>query len=107
MMKGDLHYEVVLDPTGRSHRIYFTDAVREDLPASIASNARLTIKRPNESAETIPLQIDDAGESWIGKGREVIDPRKATAAIAFTIAQEPYSIEIPFVIPAPTGAKTP
>ena len=107
MMKGDLHYEVVLDPTGRSHQIYFTDAVREDLPASIASCARLTIKRPREEDEQIAMAIDDSGESWIGKGREVIDPRKATVTIAFTIAHEPYSIEIPFVIPAPTGAKTP
>jgi len=32
MMKGDVHYEVVLDPDGRDHRVYFTDAVREDLP---------------------------------------------------------------------------
>ena len=46
MMKGDdLHYEVVLDPSGRSHRVYFTDAVREELPASVASDVALTIKR--------------------------------------------------------------
>ena len=46
MMKGDLHYEVVLDPTGRAHHIYFSDALREDLPASIASDVVLTIRRP-------------------------------------------------------------
>src|SRR2546427_733599 len=48
MMKGDdLHYEVVLDPAGRAHRVYFTDAVREELPASVASDVVLTIKRPS------------------------------------------------------------
>lgn len=28
LMKGDLHYEVVLDPTGQSFRVFFTDASR-------------------------------------------------------------------------------
>jgi len=100
MMKGDLHYEVVLDPSGRAYQVYFTDAVREDLPASIASSVSVTIKRPKESDETISLAIDDAGESWIGRGREVTDPGKTTATVAFTIAQERYSIDIPFVVPA-------
>ena len=60
MMKGDLHYEIVLDPTGRSHRIYFTDVVREDLPASIASSVAVTIKRPREADEQIAMAIDDS-----------------------------------------------
>ena len=100
MMKGDLHYEVVLDPSGRAYQVYFTDAVSEDLPASIASSVSVTIKRPKESDETISLAIDDAGERWIGRGREVTDPVKTTATVTFTIAQERYSIDIPFVVPA-------
>src|SRR5262245_63650773 len=43
LMKGDLHYEVVLDPSGKSYRVFFTDAVREELPASVASDVTLTI----------------------------------------------------------------
>jgi hypothetical protein len=100
LMKGDLHYEIVLDPSGRS-QLFFTDAVREDLPASIASAVTLTLKRPGESDETIALAIDDAGESWIGSGRRVSDPANTTATIAFTIAREPYAIEIPFSPPTP------
>jgi hypothetical protein len=100
MMKGDLHYEVVLDKTGRAYQVYFTDAVREDLPASIASAVTLTIKRPREADERIDMSIDDAGESWVGKGREVVDPQKTTASVAFTIAREPYSIDLPFVVPS-------
>jgi hypothetical protein len=99
MMKGDLHYEVVLDTSGRAYQIYFTDAVREDLPASMASSVTLTIKRPRQADERITMAIDDAGESWIGKGREVTDPQQTTATVAFTIAREPYSIDIPFVVP--------
>jgi hypothetical protein len=96
LMKGDLHYEVVLDPTGRSHRLFFSDAVREDLPASIASSVALTILRPAATDELIPLQIDGAGESWTGSGRAVIDPAKTTVRVAFTIKGEPYWIDVPF-----------
>jgi len=103
MMKGDLHYEVVLDKSGRSYQVYFTDAVREDLPASIASTVLLTIKRRGEQDEPIAMSIDDAGESWIGSGRAVWDPLKTNATVAFTIAREPYSIDMPFVIPSAPG----
>jgi hypothetical protein len=95
MMKGDLHYEVVVDPTGRSHRLFFTDAVRDDLPASIASAATLTIRRPAAPDEVVPLHIDDAGESWIGSGRAVPDRSKTSVGVAFTIQGEPYAIDLP------------
>jgi len=96
-MKGsDLHYEVVFDPTGRSHQLYFTDGMREDLPASIASEVTLTIRRPGEPDERIPMRIDEAGESWIGAGRAVKVPADATARVAFTIQHEPYWIDVPF-----------
>lgn len=101
MMKGDdLHYEVVLDPAGRAHHVYFSDAVREDLPAAVASDVRLTIHRPNQPDETVAMRIDDAGESWIGGGRTVESPRTATVRIAFSIAKEPYWIDLPFAQPS-------
>jgi hypothetical protein len=95
MMRGDLHYEVVVDPTGRSHQLFFTDAVRDDLPASIASSATVTIRRPGVADDVVPLRIDDTGESWIGSGREVSDRAKATVSVAFTIQGERYSIDLP------------
>jgi len=97
MMKGeDLHYEVVLDPSGREHRVYFTDAVREDLPASVASDVALTIKRPSAPDESVGMQIDDAGESWVGRSRPIADPATTTARLAFSIRREPYWIDLPF-----------
>ena len=96
LMNGDLHYEVVLDPAGRSHRLFFSDAVREDLPASIASSVALTIFRPGATDELIPLQIDGTGESWTGSGRVVADPAKTTVRVTFTIRGEPYWIDVPF-----------
>jgi hypothetical protein len=96
MMKGELHYEVVLDPTGHAHQLYFSDASRVDLPASVASTAALTIRRPDGPDEPIPLQIDESGESWIGSGRPVSDTAKTTVRVAFTIGNEPYWIDLPF-----------
>ena len=96
LMNGDLHYEVVLDPEGRLHQLFFSDAVREDLPASIASSAALTIHRPGAADEVIPLQIDGAGESWTGSGRAVAAAGKTTIRVAFTIRGEPYWIDVPF-----------
>jgi hypothetical protein len=100
MMKGeDLHYEVVLDATGRAYRVYFTDAVREDLPASVASDVVLTIRRPSAPDERIALQIDDSGESWVGSGRPVDMPGRTDVRLAFAIRHEPYWIDLPFSPP--------
>jgi hypothetical protein len=96
MMKGELHYEVVLDPAGRAYRVYFTDAVREELPASVASDVVLTIRRPSQPEERIAMQIDDTGERWIGSGRPVGSPASTTARLAFSIQHEPYWIDMPF-----------
>jgi hypothetical protein len=97
LMKGEMHYEVVLDPGGRSHQVFFSDAMREELPASVASSVTLTIRRPGAADELIPLQIDNTGESWIGAGGPVADEAKTTVRIAFTISDAPYFIDVPFV----------
>jgi hypothetical protein len=103
MMKGDLHYEVVMDPSGQNHQVFFTDAVREDLPASVASDVVLTIRQPQAPDEIVPLRIDDSGESWEGSGRRVSDPRGTMVHVAFTMHGEPYSIDLPFTRPHPAS----
>jgi len=106
MMKGeDLHYEVVLDPSGRSHQVFFSDAMREDLPASIATDVSITLKRPSVDDERITLAIDDAGESWIGHGTPVSDPDRTTARVAFAIRGESYWIDLPFLQPPARTSK--
>jgi hypothetical protein len=96
MMKGDVHYEVVLEPEGR-YRLYFTDATRADLPAAAAANASITLMRKGEAPEGIELRIDEAGESWVGQGRPVADPSTTTARVAYTLrGEEPYWIDLAF-----------
>lgn len=94
LMKGDLHYELVFDRSGPS-RLYFTDAVREDLPASIATEVTLTVKRPGHPDERIAMKIDDDGESWIGAGQPIAKTDELAVRVAFTIHDEPYWIDVP------------
>ena len=94
-MKGELHYEVVLDRNGR-HAIWFSDAVREDLPASVASNVKMIVTRPAASPEFLTLEIDDSGESWIASGRPVKGD-DVLVTVSFAARGEPVEIEIPFV----------
>lgn len=99
-MHGDLHFEVVLDPAGR-HRIYLTDAVRTELPAAAATDVSITILRPGGNApEELRPAIDEFGESWVAEGAP-IEEVESRAVVALTYEGAPYSIEIPFLTPAP------
>ena len=97
-MQGELHYEVVLDPKGR-HAVWFSDAVREDLPASVASKMAMTVMRPNATPEPLALSIDENGESWIASGQPV-SGNDVTVKLSFVARGEPFEIEIPFVAPS-------
>jgi hypothetical protein len=94
-MRGDLHFEVVLDPRG-THRVYFSDAVRADLPASIASEVTLTVSGKKMPGETLRAQIDDAGESWVAKGSPLAGP-DIIVRVAFVVNNDPYWIDVPYI----------
>jgi hypothetical protein len=94
-MYKEVHFEVVLNRSGH-HRIYFSDAAREDLPASVASSVTVTIMRRNVTPEAVAGAIDEQGESWTAEGAPVADS-DASARVAFVINGEPYWIDVPFV----------
>ena len=93
-MNGDLHFEVVLGRDG-AHRVYFSDAMRNELPAATASDVTVIVTQQSRRPDTIVLRIHDSGESWRGRGRPVDDPA-ATARIAYTAYGKPYFIDVPF-----------
>ena len=93
-MNGDLHFEVTLGRDG-GYRLYFSDAIREELPAATASGVTVTVTQKSVPSETVALHIDDSGEAWIGRGGRVDDPA-ATARIAYTAYGKPYFIDVPF-----------
>lgn len=94
-MKGDLHFEVVLSPDG-THRVYFSDAMRAELPAATASEVTLAFLTGDVPGELLRAEVDGSGESWIVKG----PPLKAserTARVSFVVDDEPYWIDVPYV----------
>jgi hypothetical protein len=104
LMNGDLHFEVVLRRDGR-YQVYFSDAARNELPASIASSVSIAVSARHGGTEAVDLQIDDAGEAWISRGNPVTDP-EATARVSYTIRGKPYWIDLPFsAMPAPVRSQ--
>ena len=95
LMKDELHYEVVIDPGGR-HAIWFSNAVREDLPAAVASKVAMTVMRPHTPDEVLPMAIDDSGESWTATGKPVAGDG-VLVKVAFVARGEAVDIEVPFV----------
>jgi hypothetical protein len=93
-MDGDLHFEVVLGRSGE-HRLYFSDAMREELPAATAAGVTVTVTPKAGPPDAVALQIDETGESWIGRGRTVADS-DAIARVAYTVHGKPYFIDVPF-----------
>ncbi len=99
LMNGDLHYEVVFSRDGR-HRVWFSDPVRAELPASVATDVTMVITREQEPPEILKLSIDDSGESWIAHGRPVVGDG-AYVKVSYALLGEPHEVELPFVITAP------
>ena len=95
LMNGEMHYEVVFDRGGK-HRIWFSNAVREDLPASVASQVKMIVQRPAASPEFLTLEIDDSGESWVAAGQPVAGDG-VMVMITYVARGEPFEVEIPFV----------
>jgi hypothetical protein len=83
---------VVFDGKGK-HRVWFSDAVREDLPASVASNVVMTITPRMGAVETLALKIDDSGESWIGDGNPLASGDMVR--LTYSLRGVPLEIEIP------------
>ena len=92
MMNGDMHYEVVFDKAGK-HRVWFSDAVREDLPASVASNVVMVVTPKMGAAETFALKIDESGESWVADGNPLASGD--VVKITYSVRGAPFEIEIP------------
>lgn len=92
MMNGDMHYEVVLDRNGK-HHVWFSDSVREELPASVASNVVMVVTPKMGADETMKLKIDDSGESWVADGHPLASGD--VIKLTYSVKGEPFEVEIP------------
>jgi len=77
----DLHYEVVLLPTGKV-QLWLSDAARSELPASVVSDVAVELERPGAGQETVDMAICRAGDCWEGQGKALGD-KGANLHLAF------------------------
>jgi hypothetical protein len=94
LMNGELHFEVVAKEDGH-YAVYFSDAARRELPASVVSQVHLAVKRPGFRAEGVDLNMDPSGESWVGSSGSV-DDHNTDLRIMFTYQGQQVATEIPF-----------
>ena len=93
LMYNDLHYELVLRPEG-GVRIYYSDAIRMELPAATVSDVVVEIDRGGE-IEYVTMVMSDGGDYWHGESRPVTAP-DTLIRTAFLFQGEPVVAEIPF-----------
>jgi hypothetical protein len=89
----DLHYEVVLSPSGKV-QLWLSDGAREDLPASILSDVAVEIESSGGNREVVDMKIADTGENWEGQGAAV----KAAGTVlhlAFVFRGDPAVVSFP------------
>jgi hypothetical protein len=76
--------------------VWFSDAMRNELPASVVSGVRLDVARPSAPLESIDLAIDDAGEAWVATGRPLAGDG-IVVKVRYALDGTPLEIDIPFV----------
>lgn len=91
-MWGSLHYEVVLPPKGNV-LVYFTDEMRNDLPAAAVSRLRAEIVRPDRTVEPLAMTISAGGDYWLGRSKPVTGV-KSVIRLAFVHKGEQAMVEI-------------
>jgi hypothetical protein len=94
LMNGELHLEVVAKEDG-NYTVYFSDAARQDLPASVVSDLHISIKRPGFRGEPVDMKISDSGDSWEGKGG-FVDNHDTMLSVSFTSQGKQCTSDMPF-----------
>ena len=94
LMNGELHLEVVAKEDG-NYTVYFSDPARQDLPASVVSDVKLSIKRPGFRGEPVDMKISDTGDSWEGKGG-FVDNHDTMLSVSFLAQGKQCTSDMPF-----------
>lgn len=89
----DLHIEVVL-PANGGVQLYYTDAVRSELPAAVVSEVQVQIERKRAKPEIVIMSISPGGDFWQGPAKVLNDP-EATIRVAFLFDGKPVMLEVP------------
>lgn len=88
----DLHYEIVLTTAGNLE-LWLSNAVRDDLPASVVSDVAAEIERDG-ARQNIDMAISDGGDAWVGKVAAV-KAEGTTLHLGFVYRGEPAALSFP------------
>lgn len=90
-MYKDVHLEIVVQPQGLV-QVYYTDAMRKDLPASIASDVTVEIEGADRRTEPVTMAVSRSGDAWEGKTKPNVDGQ---LHLAFLLQGEPVVMHLP------------
>lgn len=88
----DLHYEVVLTPTGNVE-LWLSNGARDDLPASVVSDVAAEIEHAGKRMN-IDMAISESGDAWVGKA-PAVKADGATLHLGFVFRGEPAELSFP------------
>jgi hypothetical protein len=94
LMNGELHLEVVAKEDG-NYTVYFSDAARQEMPASVVSDLKISIKRPGFRGEPVDMKISDTGDNWVGKGG-FVDDHETMLSVSFMNQGKQCTSDMPF-----------
>ena len=100
-MNGDLHFETVVEETGRV-TVYFSDAYRRPLPHSVVSDTEVILNPDQAEAEELEVRPDPSGTYWEGQG-SAIRNTGTTVQVVYSYQDEPYGIELDVAYPLRAG----
>lgn len=96
MMFLELHFELVVPDEG-GVQLYYSDAMRMELPAAVVSDVAIEIEREDYEIESVPMQISDSGDHWMGSSKPVVNPG-SIVRVAFLFQGEPFVLDIPAMV---------
>ncbi len=104
-MTGNLHFETVLEDTGRV-QIYFTDEFRRPLPPSIVSDLEVILHPEEPGEEEIETSPDPSGEFLEGQGKPLTaDAAALLVAYKYNGAGHATLVEVAHPLSAEREAK--
>ena len=106
MMYLDMHFELVVPEQG-GIQLYYSDPLRNDLPAAVVADVSVEIERSGNSIEPVDMMISASGDHWMGESTPVTNIDDIVR-VAFLFQGEPFVLDIPaMVLPRFMDAPTP
>jgi hypothetical protein len=93
-MNGDTHLEVILSSDG-SASVYFTNAVRQELPPTYASEVTMGMTS-GERRQQIDLRMESGRNVWVGRLDTPADPYAIVRVSYAAEGERPYWIDLPW-----------